>query len=149
MTNLGRLALAVVLAIAVTLWIGSFGLPLWAYITLEILAVSLITGFVALPPADSGRGPRRVEVPVNSGSGIGEWLRRAHSDAGAVNLRSFKRLIGLAFALSLVGFVIEWIGDVISSPPLVQLGQWAWFAGVALVAGSAIWVGARLVLRGR
>jgi hypothetical protein len=70
-------------------------------------------------------------------------------DAGAVSLGPLRKLIGLAFALSLSGFVVEWIGDAISSPSMVGVGQCAYFAAMALMVGTVIWIGARLILRGR
>lgn len=66
-----------------------------------------------------------------------------------MNLGALRRLVGLAFALNLSGFVVEWIGDAISSPLMVGVGQWAYLAGMALIAGTVIWAGARLLLRGR
>lgn len=85
--------------------------------------------------------------PVHSRSGMRGWFHRMQSDAGTVSLGSLHRLLGLAFALSVLGFVAEWIGDAVSSPSMAAVGRWTYFAAMALVVGTAVWVGARLVFR--
>ncbi len=65
-----------------------------------------------------------------------------------MNLSALRKLVGLAFVLSVSGFVVEWIGDATSSPLMVRVGQWTCFAGMALVVGTAAWIGVRRLPRG-
>ena len=74
-----------------------------------------------------------------------QLLRAREAGEGADRRGVFRRLVITAFAMSVVGFFVEWIGDATNRRPLETIGGWIYAGALVLMLGATVYMAVRIL----